>query len=109
MEQKTYIGLVIKEENTPYWVAFPDFACCFSCAATLEEAATHAQDALQTHIDGMARDGYTIPAPMKLHKILRDNDMPIVTVIEVEATIPAQAADNNVTLLRARAPRPSGL
>ncbi|MBU0859574.1 MAG: type II toxin-antitoxin system HicB family antitoxin, partial [Alphaproteobacteria bacterium] len=83
MTEKTYIGLVIKEPDTAYWVAFPDFKCCFTCGDSLSNAESTARDALETHIAGMVRDGFTVPEPSDINDILRDNDMAVVTLLEV--------------------------
>lgn len=100
-----FTGLVLKADDTAYWVAFPDFACCFSCGDTLQEAARNARDALQTHIDGLAEDGFTIPAPRPRAAILKQDAEEAVAVLDVAVDIPACAAQNNIHPLPRRPAR----
>ena len=63
MEQ-TYIGLVHKEPDSDYGVSFPDLPGCITAGGTLEEAREMAAEALALHLEGMARSGMDIPAPV---------------------------------------------
>ena len=109
MNEKTYIGLVVKEPDTSFWVHFPDFKYCFTCGDTIENAEIAARDALDTHITGLVKDGYTVPPPSTLNDILAENDMNIVTILNVPVTIPDDAATNKIVPINSRraAPKPS--
>lgn len=102
---RVFTGLVIKAHDTSYWVAFPDFACCISCGATIQAAAQNAKDALQTHIDGMVADGFRIPVPRSREDILRIDAEDAIAVIDVDVDIPAAEAQNNIHPLPRRSRR----
>ena len=105
VQNRTYIALVIKEEDTSFWVHFPDLKYCFTCGETMDHAEDNARDALATHIAGLVRDGYRIPEPSRLEDILARNEAPLVEILEVPVEMPAQEAHNTVTRLR---PPPRG-
>lgn len=94
MTERTYIGLVVKDPDTKFWVHFPDFKQCFTCADTLEALPAVARDALETHINGLVE----APQPRKLNDILNVNGMDHIAVLDVLVDIPAAEADNKVTL-----------
>jgi predicted RNase H-like HicB family nuclease len=96
MTEKTYTALVVKEPDTSYWVHFPDFRYCFTCGDTLENAESAARDALDTHIGGMAADGYAIPEPTPLRDILAQNKMNIVAALDIPVEVPDTAAKNKI-------------
>lgn len=94
--EKIFTGLIIKEEDTAYWVAFPDFACCFSCGDTIEKAADNAALALQTHIDGLVKDGFRIPEPLPREAVLQQGADAALAVLAVAVTIPAAEVQNKI-------------
>lgn len=59
-----------KDHDSDCGVTVPDLPGCFSAGETLEEAATMAMDAIQTHLEGLVLDGEPIPAaqPMEVHQ-----------------------------------------
>lgn len=63
--------LVCRAENGDYGGLLPDFPGCTTCAATLEELAGNAQDAVETWMDG--EDPSIFPAPSRLEKVLADH------------------------------------
>jgi predicted RNase H-like HicB family nuclease len=67
-----YIALIRKGANTDFGVDFPDLPGCISAGATLDEALAMAREALELHLEGMAAEGYEIPAPSSLEEIMAD-------------------------------------
>jgi predicted RNase H-like HicB family nuclease len=70
-----YIALIHKDADSDYGVSFPDFPGCVTAGSTLQEALTMAREALAGHIEILAEDGETIPAPSDMDRImaLREN------------------------------------
>src|SRR5947207_4659052 len=69
---RQYIGLIHKEPGSDYGVSFPDFPGCVTAGATLDEARTMAEEALELHIEGLTEDGEAIPEPASLEEIMGD-------------------------------------
>jgi predicted RNase H-like HicB family nuclease len=67
-----YIALIRKEPGSNYGVEFPDFPGCVTAGATLDEARTMAQEALELHVEGMLEDGDAIPKPSTLDTVMSD-------------------------------------
>lgn len=66
----TYVfPAVFHEEDDGISIAFPDLPGCLPCANDMEEAFTHAKEALQLHLYGMEEDGEDIPAPSRTSDI----------------------------------------
>ena len=57
-----------KDPDSDYGVTVPDLPGCFSAGETLDEAATMAVEAIQTHVEGMFLDGDAIPEPHSLEE-----------------------------------------
>ncbi|MBF0311093.1 MAG: type II toxin-antitoxin system HicB family antitoxin [Magnetococcales bacterium] len=57
-----------KDSDSDYGVTVPDLPGCFSAGETLEEAASMARDAIQTHVEGLLLDGDPIPEPLPLEQ-----------------------------------------
>ncbi len=55
-----------KETDSDYGVIVPDLPGCFSAGESLEEAASMAREAIETHIEGLILDGDPIPEPQPL-------------------------------------------
>lgn len=62
MRKLTYLA-VLEPSDDGYGVFFPDLPGCFSFGATLSEAQSNAQEALELHIYGMEKDDDPIPTP----------------------------------------------
>jgi predicted RNase H-like HicB family nuclease len=65
-----YIALIHKDADSDYGISFPDFPGCVTAGSTLQEALTMAQEALAGHIEILAEDGETIPAPSDMDRIM---------------------------------------
>ncbi|WP_374648741.1 type II toxin-antitoxin system HicB family antitoxin [Rhizorhabdus sp.] len=65
----TYYPAVIDRSSTGYGVSFPDFPGCIASGTTPNEAALNAEAAIALHIETMAKDGDTFPAPSSLEDI----------------------------------------
>ncbi|MEO3434243.1 type II toxin-antitoxin system HicB family antitoxin [Inquilinus sp. CAU 1745] len=69
-----YIAIIHKDADSDFGVSFPDFPGCVTAGSTLDEARAMAEEALAFHIEGMAEDGETIPAPSNLEIIMTSAD-----------------------------------
>jgi predicted RNase H-like HicB family nuclease len=69
-----YIGVVHKDPDSDYGVSFPDFPGCITAGSTVDEAKDMAHEALYGHMETMMADGYEIPEPSSLEKIMADLD-----------------------------------
>ncbi len=63
-----YAIAIEHEPGSAYGVRFPDLPGCFSAGDTLEEAITHANEALAFHIEGLLDAGEKIPNPAALER-----------------------------------------
>jgi predicted RNase H-like HicB family nuclease len=92
MMTKSYPALVHKEPGTDYRVSFPDFPGCITAGATFDEARVKAKEALAFHIEGMLKDGETLPAPSNLDAIRTDpkNRDGIIIMVIVRPTCSSQ-------------------
>ena len=68
----SYIAIIQKDSESDYGVAFPDFPGCVTAGATIDEAKDLALEALLFHIEGMLKDGETLPEPSSLEEIMAD-------------------------------------
>ena len=74
-----FVALIRKEEGSDYGVEFPDFPGCVTAGSDLDEAAVMAEEALNFHIEGMLKDGESLPRPSSLDEIdLSDGAVPMV-------------------------------
>ena len=67
-----YIGVVHKDADSDFSIAFPDFPGCVTAGRDLPELKQMAEEALALHIEGMLEDGDRIPTPSPLEEIMRD-------------------------------------
>jgi predicted RNase H-like HicB family nuclease len=70
-----YIAYLHKDRKSDFGVSFPDFPGCMTAGKTLEEARRMAVEALVLHIQGMAKDGETIPEPSTIDDVADDPAM----------------------------------
>jgi predicted RNase H-like HicB family nuclease len=70
----SYIGIVHKDKDSDFSVAFPDFPGCVTAGRDLSELKRMAEEALAFHIEGMLEDGEIIPEPSSLEAIMGDPD-----------------------------------
>ena len=69
-----YIGMVHKDDDSDFSLAFPDFPGCVTAGRDLPELKRMAEEALAFHIEGMLEDGERIPAPSSLEAVMLDPD-----------------------------------
>ena len=66
------LGLVHKDHDSDYGISFPDAPGCISAGETMEELMTMGHEALNFHLDMLARDGDPIPSPRTYEQSLQD-------------------------------------
>lgn len=59
---KKYL-IVIEETGTGYSAYSPDLDGCVATGATREEVEDQMREAIEFHLEGMARDGQPVPEP----------------------------------------------
>jgi predicted RNase H-like HicB family nuclease len=69
-----YIALIDGKAGA-YGVVFPDLPGCAAMGRTMDEALTHAADALRDWADVTEEDGRKIPRPRSLEVLRRDPDV----------------------------------
>jgi predicted RNase H-like HicB family nuclease len=94
----TYIGIVHKDDDSDFGVSFPDFPGCVSAAATLDELAAAAEEALGLHVQGMMDECLPIPPPSELEELLDDPDNRGGLAILVPLRIPTKIVRVNITV-----------
>ena len=71
---KPFIGIVHKDDNTIFGIAFPDAPGCFSAADTLDEVFPMAVEALDAWVEAILDHGGTMPERRDLSAIADDPD-----------------------------------
>lgn len=94
----TYIGIVHKDDDSDFGVSFPDFPGCVSAAATLDELAAAAEEALGLHVQGMMDECLPIPPPSELEELMDDPDNRGGLAILVPLRIPTKIVRVNITV-----------
>jgi antitoxin HicB len=64
-----------EEDGSGYYVTVPALPGCFSAGLTEEEAVQNATEAIQTHLEGLAKSGLPIPegdraAPVRVASVV---------------------------------------
>ena len=65
-----YFGVIYKDQQSDYGIAFPDLPGCVSAGSSLEELDAMAREALKLHLAGMQEDGQEPPSPTPAREIL---------------------------------------
>jgi predicted RNase H-like HicB family nuclease len=62
--------VIHKDPESDYGVTVPDLPGCFSAGSSVDEALNMAKEAIELHLQGMQRDGETIPSaiPVERHR-----------------------------------------
>ena len=78
-----YIALIHKEADSDYGVSFPDLPGVVTAGRDLDEARAFAAEALALHLEGMTRDGESVPSPSSFEEIMahRENTIAFAVVI----------------------------
>ena len=74
MPTLNYIALVRKEPETDYWIDVPDIPGCIAGGETVEQAKALFAEALESHVRLSLEDGWTLPEPRSLEKVLSDEE-----------------------------------
>jgi predicted RNase H-like HicB family nuclease len=69
-----YPVVIHKDRKSDYGVTVPDLPGCFSAGVTMEEALTHAVEAIECHLEGLLLDGDEIPQAQPIEKHLKNRD-----------------------------------
>ena len=69
-----YVGIVHKDDDSDFSLAFPDFPGCVTAGRDLPELKRMAEDALAFQIEGMLEDGERVPEPSSLEEVMLDPD-----------------------------------
>jgi predicted RNase H-like HicB family nuclease len=94
-----YIALIRKEPETAFGVSFPDLPGCVTAGSSLDEALAMAREALELHLEGLAAEGYEIPAARTLEAIMADRENVDAVAAVVEAATPRPPVERlNITL-----------
>ncbi len=56
-------AVVIEKAKSNYSAYVPDLPGCVATGATVEEAEAEIRAAIQFHLEGLRREGFTIPIP----------------------------------------------
>jgi predicted RNase H-like HicB family nuclease len=67
-----YVGVVKKDPDSEFGIAFPDLPGCVSAGKTMPEARRRAAEALAVHLDGMIAAGRPLPVARDLSAIRDD-------------------------------------
>jgi predicted RNase H-like HicB family nuclease len=70
-----YPVVIHKDRKSDYGVTVPDLPGCFSAGETMEEALTHAVEAIECHLEGLLLDGDEIPQAQPIEKHLKNRDL----------------------------------
>lgn len=95
--------LVIEQVSDGYVVAVPDVPGCYSAGDTLEEALLNSRQAIESHLELLAKDGMEIPKPTSIENHRHDPDYEghdvFFSVIDVDITqLLGKAEKINITL-----------
>jgi predicted RNase H-like HicB family nuclease len=94
-----YFALIHKTKRSDFGVSFPDFPGCISAGRSLDEARRMAAEALELHVEGLAEDGHTLPAPTSLEAIManRANRGAVAIVVDAPGAL-THAVRVNITI-----------
>lgn len=67
---RDFVAIIHKEPGSDFGVLFPDFPGCITAGATVEEATTLAQEALEGHLSVSVEHGDPLPEPMTVEAAL---------------------------------------
>lgn len=65
----------IHGDDTGYGVSFPDSPGCVAVGETIEAAVRHGREALAFHVEGLLKDGDSIPPPRSIDAIKGDIEL----------------------------------
>lgn len=91
-----YIALIHKDANSDFGVSFPDLPGCVTAGSTIDEARSMAREALALHLEGMAEERLSIPAPSSLEEIMAEaaNREAVAVLVDAPASAPKSVRVN---------------
>ena len=99
---QVYPVVVYKDPKSDYGTEVPDFPGCYSAGSTLSEALEETREAIDTHLEGMAKDGEVAPEPSDLSTIHASGDYADVlafAAVEIEMNkVSTETERVNITL-----------
>jgi len=81
---KVYPAIFRQEEDSSYWVEFPDLEGCYTCGKNLEETMELAEEALGLYIVSLQERSIEIPASSDIKKILSEDGFVSLVSTDVE-------------------------
>lgn len=93
--------VIHKDVDSDYGVTVPDLPGCFSAGQSMDEALSMAQEAIETHIEGMLIDGEPIPLPQTVEFHIDNPDYVdgVWAIVEVDISkLSGKTRRVNVTL-----------
>jgi predicted RNase H-like HicB family nuclease len=96
-----YPIVIHKELHSDYGVTVPDLPGCFSAGESMNEALTMAQEAIETHIEGMLIDGEPVPPPQNIEGHMDNPDFAdgVWAIVEVDLSkLSGKTQRVNITL-----------
>jgi predicted RNase H-like HicB family nuclease len=97
------IVALVHGEKGVFGVSFPDFPGCVSAGTTISEALRRAPEALASHLEAMADEGYAMPEIRELDAIRADpyfseDFSSAALTAAVEAELPGRASRLNISM-----------
>ncbi|PBC02704.1 type II toxin-antitoxin system HicB family antitoxin [Mesorhizobium sp. WSM3860] len=77
---RRYVGVIHKEIDSDFGLSFPDFPGLVTAGRTMAEVRRLAEPALAFHVEGLIEDGYPIPEPTSLERVVAESDL-LATVL----------------------------
>jgi predicted RNase H-like HicB family nuclease len=98
-----FIIALVHGEKGAFGVSFPDFPGCASGGASISEALRRAPEALASHLEAMADEGFPMPEVRELDTIRSDPEFregfaDAVLVAAIEAELPGRASRLNISM-----------
>lgn len=72
---------IFHEENSAFWVEFPDLIGCQSFGDTLNETIENAQEALSAYVLTLLESNQDIPAPSKIKTIMLEDSNSFTSLV----------------------------
>ena len=95
---KIRYAAIIERGQDGYGVFFPDLAGCTSGGDDLEQAISHAGEALALHVAGMVEDGETLPVPTPFEQLEIDPQVDTRAIALIEARQSSRKVRINVMM-----------
>jgi len=74
--------VIMRRTETGYSVEVPDLPICVTTGKTFEEAVANIREAIELHLEGLAEDGESAPAPMRTLTLGIEDLDAVITYVE---------------------------